>query len=108
MPFQRSVNKEEASGYASSCTVSSEQTRVMSVNMVDDNLDEDLHRRMEAQEQNSTTQQEALKNIQQILAQLLANWTSTTLITITMRRSITMMNILRLRSQRKAPQLIPR
>ena len=36
---------------------------VMSVNMADNNLDEDLHQRMEGQEQTSKTQQEALENI---------------------------------------------
>ena len=39
----------------------------MSVNMADNNLDKDLHRRMEAQEQTYKAQQEALENIQQIL-----------------------------------------
>jgi len=37
---------------------------VMSVNMADNNHDEDLHRRMEAQEQTFKTQQAALDNIQ--------------------------------------------
>ena len=45
----------------------------MSVNMADNNLDEDLHRWMEVQEQTFRSQQEALKNIQHILAQLLIN-----------------------------------
>ena len=45
--FQWSGNEEEASGYASFATVSSEQTGVMFVNMAD-NLDEDLRRRMKA------------------------------------------------------------
>ena len=45
----------------------------MSVNMADNNLDEDLHRWMEVQEQTFRTYQEALKNIQQMLAQLLVN-----------------------------------
>jgi len=71
--FQGSDNEGEASGYASSATVSSEQIGVMSANMADNNLDEDLCRRIEAQEQTFRTQQEALKNIQQILAQLLVN-----------------------------------
>jgi len=38
-----------------------------------DNGNDDLHRRLEAQEQTSKTQQEALDNIQQMLAQLLNN-----------------------------------
>ena len=45
----------------------------MSVNMADNNLDEDIRRRMEAQEQTFKTQQEALKNIRQMLNQLLDN-----------------------------------
>ena len=46
---------------------------MMSVNMADNNLDEDLCWWMEAQEQIFRTQQEALENIQQLLAQLLIN-----------------------------------
>ena len=38
-----------------------------------DNANDDLRRRLEAQEQTSRTQQEALDNIQQMLAQLLSN-----------------------------------
>jgi len=38
-----------------------------------DNSNDDLHRRMKAQEQTSKAQQEALDNIQQILAQVLIN-----------------------------------
>ena len=45
----------------------------MSVNMADNNLNEDLRRRMVVQEKTFRTQQEALKNIQQMLAQLLIN-----------------------------------
>ena len=45
----------------------------MSVNMADSNHDEDLCRRMEAQEQTSRAQQEVLKNIQRMLGQLLVN-----------------------------------
>jgi len=41
----------------------------MSVNMTDNNLDEDLCQRMEAQEQTSRTQQEALENIQHLVNQ---------------------------------------
>ena len=39
-----------------------------------DNGNDDLRRRLEAQEQTSKAQQEALDNIQQMLAQLLTNW----------------------------------
>jgi len=42
--------------------------------MVDNNTDDDLRHRMEAQEQTSKAQQEALDNIHQILVQLLTNW----------------------------------
>jgi len=38
-----------------------------------DNANDDLLRRLEAQEQTSRTQQEALDNIQQMLARLLSN-----------------------------------
>ena len=38
-----------------------------------DNVNDDLCRRLEAQEQTSKAQQEALDNIQQMLAQLLTN-----------------------------------
>jgi len=65
--FQWSENKGEASGYASSATASSVQTGRVSTNMADDSND-DLRRQMEAQEQTSKAQQEALDNIQQILA----------------------------------------
>jgi len=56
---------------------------------------------MEAQERTSKAQQEALDNIQQILAQLLINRTPMTLVAIAMKMSITMMGILRLISQGK-------
>ena len=62
--FQWSDDEEEASGYTSSATISSAQTRFVSANMADKNNDDDLHHRMEAQEQTSKTQQEALDNIQ--------------------------------------------
>jgi len=39
-----------------------------------DNNDDHLRRQMEAQEQTSRAQQEALDNTQHMLAQLLANW----------------------------------
>ena len=42
--------------------------------MADNNNNDDLRHRMEAQEQASKAQQEALDNIQQILIQLLTNW----------------------------------
>jgi len=40
------------------------------------NNNDDLHHRMEAWELTSKAQQEALKNIQRMLAQLLINWTN--------------------------------
>jgi len=46
-PFQWSDDEEEASGYASSATVRSIQTRFVSTNMADINND-DLHLRLEA------------------------------------------------------------
>jgi len=42
--------------------------------MADNNNDDDLRHHMEAQKPTSKTQQEALDNIQQMLAQLLTNW----------------------------------
>jgi len=71
--FQWSDDEEEASGYASSTTISSVQARFVLANMADNNNDDDLRHRMEAQEQTSKAQQETLDNIQQILAQLLTN-----------------------------------
>jgi len=71
--FQWSDEEDEDSGYASSATVSSVRTDRVSVNMADNGNDE-LRRRLETQEQNSKTQQEALDNIQQMLAQLLIYW----------------------------------
>jgi len=70
--FQWSNDERETSGYASSVTISSVQTSRVSANMADNNND-DLHRWMEAQEKTSKAQQEALDNIQQMLAQLLTN-----------------------------------
>ena len=64
--FQWSDDEEEASNYASSATISSVQAGFVSANMADNNNDNDLHHRMEAQEQTSKVQQEALDNIQQI------------------------------------------
>ena len=52
--------------------VSSVRTGRVSVHMADNDND-DLRRWMEAQEQTSKAQQEALDNIQQILVQLLTN-----------------------------------
>jgi len=46
-------NEEEASGYASSASISSVQVRFVSANMTDNNNDDDLRHRMEAQEQTS-------------------------------------------------------
>ena len=71
--FQWSDDEEEASGYASSATISSVWTGLVSANMADNNND-DLCRQMEAQEQTFRAQQEALDNNQQMLAQLLTNW----------------------------------
>jgi len=71
--FQWSDDEGEASGFASSATVSSVQTNRVSTNMADNNND-DLRRWMEAQVQTSKAQQEVLDNIQQMLAQLLTNW----------------------------------
>ena len=62
--FQWSDDEEEASGYASSATINSVQERFVSANMVDNNNDDDLRHRMEAQEQTSKAQQEGLDNIQ--------------------------------------------
>ena len=70
--FQWSDDEGEASGYASSVAVSSVQMDRVSVHMTD-NSNNDLRRRMEAQEQTSKAQQEALDNIQQMLAQLITN-----------------------------------
>jgi len=70
--FEWSDEEEEDSGYASSATVSSIRTDSASVHMADNDND-DLRRRLEAQEQTSKAQQEALDNIQQMLAQLLTN-----------------------------------
>ena len=70
---QWSDNEGEAGDYASSATVSSEQTGFMSVKMAGNNPEGDLRWRIEAQEQTSRAQQEALKNIKQMLTQLLNN-----------------------------------
>jgi len=70
--FQWSDDKGEASGYASSAKVSSVQIGRILVHMVDDSND-DLRRRIEAQEQTSKAQEKALDNIQQMLTQLLTN-----------------------------------
>ena len=71
--FHCSDDEGEDNGYASSATVSSVRTDRVSVHMAD-NGNDDLRWRMEPQEQASKAQQEALNNIQQILAQLLTNW----------------------------------
>ena len=70
--FQWSDEEDEDSRYASSATVSSTRTDRVSANMAD-NGNDDLRRWLEAQEQTSKAQQEALENIQQMLAQLLNN-----------------------------------
>ena len=71
--FQWLDDEEEANGYASPATVSSEQTETVSAKMANNNHDNDLYRRMEAQEQTSKAQQAALDNVQQMLVQLLNN-----------------------------------
>ena len=71
--FQWFDDEGEASGYASSATVSLVQTGRVSVHMAD-NGNDDLRLQMEAQKQTSKAQQEVLDNIQQRLAQLLTNW----------------------------------
>ena len=61
--FQWSGDEGEASGYASSATISSVRMGKVSVHMADNDND-DLRRRMKAQEQTSKAQQEGLDNIQ--------------------------------------------
>ena len=70
--FQWSDEEDDDIEYASSATVSSIRTDRVSVHMTD-NGNDDLRRRLEAQEQTSKAHQEALDNIQQMLAQLLTN-----------------------------------
>ena len=70
--FQWPNEEDEDSGYAPSIAVSSVRTNRVSVNMTD-NGNDDLRQRLEAQEQTSKAPQEALDNIQQMLAQLLTN-----------------------------------
>jgi len=70
--FQWSDEEDEDSGYAFSATVSSIRTDRALVYMAD-NGNDDLRRRLEAQEQTSKAEQETLDNIQQMLAQLLIN-----------------------------------
>ena len=57
-------DEETASGYASSATISSVWTWLVLANMADNNNDDNICRHMEAHEQTSMAQQEALKNIQ--------------------------------------------
>ena len=61
--FQWSDEEEEGSDFASFSTTSSIQIGLVLVNMAN-NSDADLHHHMEAQEQTTTTRQEALDNIQ--------------------------------------------
>ena len=98
--FQWSDEEHEDSGYASTATVSSIRTDKVSMNIAD-NGNDDLRRRLEPQEQTSKAQQEALDNIQQMLAQ--PSLTGITMIpgVIRMRRNIITMNNPWLRSQRK-------
>ena len=70
--FQWSDDEEEVSGYASR-TISFVQTGFVSANMAANNNDDDLRHRMEAREQASRTQQEALNKIQLMLSEILAN-----------------------------------
>jgi len=51
--FQWSDDEEEASVYASYATISSVQVRFVSANKADNNNDDNLRHRMDAQEQNS-------------------------------------------------------
>ena len=67
--FQWSDDEGKDSGYTSSTTVSSVRTDRVSVHMAD-NGNDDLRRWLEAQEQTSKAQPEALDNIQQMPAQL--------------------------------------
>ena len=66
-----------------------------------DNGNDDLRRRLEAQEQTFMAQQEALDNIQQMLAQLLINWNNNDIRSNHMRKNIISMSNQRLRSKRK-------
>ena len=101
--FQWSDDEEEASGYASSATISSVRMGLISANMFD-NDEYDLCRLMEAQEQIFRDQQEALDNIQQRLPQLLVNRNINDTGSNHNKEDITIMNVLRLRNRRKAPQ----
>jgi len=70
--FQWSDDEEEVSGYASR-TISFVQTGFVSANMAANNNDDDLRHHMEAREQASRTQQEALNKIQLLLSEILTN-----------------------------------
>ena len=85
--FQWSDDEVKDSRYASSATVSSIRTDRVSVHMADSGND-DLRRWLKAQEQTSKAQQEALDNIQQMLAQLLTNRNNNDTGVIIMRRNI--------------------
>ena len=67
--FQWPDEEDEGSGYASFGTISSVQTRFVSVSLVD-NSDANLYRRREAQEKTTKAQQESFDNIQYLLEQL--------------------------------------
>ena len=71
--FQWSNDEEKATGYASSATITSRWTGLVSANTADNNNDDDLCHHIEAQKKTYRAQQKALKNIQQMLAQLLTN-----------------------------------
>jgi len=105
--FRWSDDEGEDSGYASSVTVSSVRTDRVLVHMAD-NDNNDLRRRLKAQEQTSRAQQEALNNIQQMLAQPWPIGMQMTLAAIIMKRSITTMNVLRVRNRRKASRSMSR
>jgi len=105
--FQWPDDEEEASGYASSAIISSVWTGLVSANMADSN-DDDLHQRMEAQEQSFRAQQEALDNIQQMLTQLLTDWNTNDTGSNHNDEEHNDKDVLSLRSRRKSPQLMMR
>ena len=98
--LQSSDEEDEDSGYASSTTVSLVRTDRASVNMAD-NVNDDLRQCLEAQEQTSRTQQEALDNIQQMLARSSAIGMTMMPGAITMRRNISAMSSQRRRNPKR-------